>query len=680
MTRLAAAMVLILAAAAEAAETPRPADVTRASWAYRRDVAVAGDGELAAVEVPLDVARGSQIDLEDVRLVAEDGGEVPYVVERASADVTANVSSWPGELTDHRQQAKHHSTWVVDLRDERTFDRLQLDIPQSDFSKRLHLELSGDGRSWRDLAGDAGVFDREWNGRLRHDYVDLDRAARARWLRITADDRRSRPIEVTGVRVSATRRAATREWRQPFTASVVSSENRSTRYRLDVPAGTPLDAVVLEADDPAFSRQVTAYDVRTVNGRREEIPLGGKRLYRLRLPDEALAVADLRLPLQNPPAGDLVLVVEDGDSPPLRGLRGAAVGAATRLLFPVAAPRLALYYGNPVTRAPLYDIDALRTRLALAGTDRLAAASLGAEAANPAFARPAPLPMVATAGAVVEPGRWRWSRPLSLAGREDIFTLLLGPEDVAVARDDLADVRIVDEKDRQVPFVLARDAGEEKFELAIEPMSGPSDDPRRRRLRLRVAPTAGTTPERLPIVALEIGVADRFFSRPVRVSTPPGAGTREARVVASQVASRTRELDDAAVVPCRIPLDGGWHRELWLEIDEGDNTPLEIESVHAVVSVPRVAFKARPGAYRVLVGNDNARAPQYDLASLRQEVLAYSAVAAEAGPIVANPRFRRRGADYLKQAPPTLVLWGTLVAAVVGLLLLTVRILRSPVT
>jgi hypothetical protein len=82
----------------------------------------------------------------------------------------------------------------------------------------------------------------------------------------------------------------------------------------------------------------------------------------------------------------------------------------------------------------------------------------------------------------------------------------------------------------------------------------------------------------------------------------------------------------------------------------------------------------------MLVGNDSATRPQYDLATLRQEVLSYSATATEPGPLEANPRFRRRGADYLRQAPATVLLWGTLAAAVAALLFLTVRILRAPVS
>jgi hypothetical protein len=97
-----------------------------------------------------------------------------------------------------------------------------------------------------------------------------------------------------------------------------------------------------------------------------------------------------------------------------------------------------------------------------------------------------------------------------------------------------------------------------------------------------------------------------------------------------------------------------------------------------VVRVPRLTFKAAPGAYRILLGNRDATAPRYDLASLRQEVLSYSSVGVNAAPLEANAAYRRFAGDYFSDAPPTLLLWGTLLAAVAALVFITARVLRQP--
>jgi hypothetical protein len=96
------------------------------------------------------------------------------------------------------------------------------------------------------------------------------------------------------------------------------------------------------------------------------------------------------------------------------------------------------------------------------------------------------------------------------------------------------------------------------------------------------------------------------------------------------------------------------------------------------VPLPRLVFKADVGSYRLLLGNPEATAPRYDLLSLRQEVLAYSARPVEASPVEANPAFRRSAADYFRATPPTALLWGALVVAVAALLFVTARVLRPP--
>jgi hypothetical protein len=59
-------------------------------------------------------------------------------------------------------------------------------------------------------------------------------------------------------------------------------------------------------------------------------------------------------------------------------------------------------------------------------------------------------------------------------------------------------------------------------------------------------------------------------------------------------------------------------------------------------------------------------------------VLAYSAVSLPAAALEVNSGHRRSPSDLLRQAPPTLLLWGTLLLGVLALLGLTARILGKP--
>src|SRR5262249_24002183 len=157
---------LILGVAVASVAAPRS---PHTDWPYAREVTVNGSvGGFAELAVPLEVARHSQPELRDLRLVGEDGAFVPFLIERAVPRAATDVATFKGQLTDQRQERRESSVWVVDLGAVRTFDRIELEIPQSDFAKALRVEASDDEKRWSLLRADAGVFERNWEGRLRH--------------------------------------------------------------------------------------------------------------------------------------------------------------------------------------------------------------------------------------------------------------------------------------------------------------------------------------------------------------------------------------------------------------------------------------------------------------------------------------------------------------------------------
>jgi hypothetical protein len=280
----------------------------------------------------------------------------------------------------------------------------------------------------------------------------------------------------------------------------------------------------------------------------------------------------------------------------------------------------------------------------------------------------------------VEIHRWRTVRKLALGGREDLHALTLDARDLADLRADLGDIRLVDQEGRQVPYILESGAAVARVPLTVEPGSRPMREGRsvsRHRLILR-GMKPGRTPA-LPLAALELDVQEPFFDRPARLLAEAPGGRGERALFAGQLVRPVAwQAQGRLPPPLVVPLDESRRSGLVLEVDEGDNAPLTLTAAHAVVRVPRLTFEAGPGAYLLLLGNRDATTPRYDLASLRREALAYSALAATASPAEANPAFRRLAGDYFGNAPPTLLLWGTLLAAVGTLLMLTARVIRQP--
>jgi hypothetical protein len=290
-----------------------------------------------------------------------------------------------------------------------------------------------------------------------------------------------------------------------------------------------------------------------------------------------------------------------------------------------------------------------------------------------------PLAFVAAQGAALDVSRWKSVRHVTLRDGEDLYTVTLAAGDVALLRPDLADVRLADESGHQVPYILEADTASERVTLAVERLSNTADRQEQRthlsRYALRTPTAADRDSAFLPLRALSLTFTDSFFQRYARLTTRPRPGARSGRSQAVFAGELARGPGEEG--PIEVALDGRRVEGLTLEIDEGDNTPLTLSAAQGVLSVPRLVFKARPGSYRLLLGNPQADAPRYDLAALRREVLCYSARMAAAGPLEVNPAYRRSMSEYFRAAPPTLLLWGVLIVAVAALLWLTLRILHA---
>ncbi|MFA6560459.1 MAG: DUF3999 family protein [Verrucomicrobiia bacterium] len=650
-------------------------DEARSGWKFRRSVTVAGQpASFAALPLPPEVAAVARPDLRDLRLIGTDGHEVPFVVDQKTDRKAAR--HWDGDLADVRSDKKLRTVWTVDFREPRQFDTVELRIDATDFAKRFRVEASSDATGWRELVADAGIFDRQWNFRVHHTVIQLPTPQTARYLRLTADDQRSAPILIRGVTARIARDVAGERWSRRAGIESQSDEGTARRYRLDLPPSLPVEKVEIESDDVAFSRRVTLIEEREVSGRRTRVMLGKGEVYRLKLEDDGLSGEALSFYASPPRGGRLMLEVQNGDSPPLRNLRVMVSGVASRVLFPVVGVGpWTLYYGNTATRAAVYDLEMLKARLGL--NPQFITAELGTETPNPRYRPVPPMQFVAAHGAVIETRQWKMVRGLTLPKREDIYTVTLAANDLAVLRPDLGDLRIVGSFGRQIPFILESNAAEAEVTLRVEPDTRPAKRGQRgvvSRYRLTVEGADGKAMT-LPLHQLRLNVAETFFSRPVTLTAPSREPRHGDRVLSSRELSRQAGQRG----PVQLNLDGGRYDTLFLQIEEGDNAPLTLEKVRAIVSVPRVVFKLKSeeDGYRLLLANERAQSPRYDIQSLRREVLAYSAVPASLAPLEPNPAHRRSAADYFQSAPPTLALWGVLLVAVVGLLALTVRLLKK---
>jgi hypothetical protein len=682
------AVAFITAGMVLTAQAPADPDAARAAWHYRRPVAlpdgVAADGRFMAVAIPPEVAERSQPGLADLRLVAADGREVPYVLD---VDVPRTAERRrSGHLVESK--AAHGAkvgvqAWVVDFETATAFDHLELDIEATDFSKRLEIETSLDGTQWTRVPGEAWVFDRPWRGRRIHD-TTLEQPAplTARYLRLTMVDWRSEAIAIRGATAVLTTHLGGRRWTRDATlVRLDTPPGQPSRYRVDAPAGAPVERIAIASDDVAFWRDVRVFE----SGPRGAVELvsGRETIYRVRLDDADLDAERLDVDLVRPIAAPLIVEIDDGDSPPLARPRVTLSGMERRALLPVVAAPLTLYYGNAATRRPVYDIEALRTRLSL--IERYPQATLGPESANPRFTALAPMAFLASRGAVADTSKWAVARALRVSGGDDVYTLTLSPTDLIYLRSDLGDIRLVDGERRQVPYVLEPRAAAARVALTVQPGSPRNGAAKTSAWQLTVPsdiPDAASR-DALPLAGLEVFFADGFYTRPAVLLTPDRRAPHGQRVLQQATLRESRRITTGTPDPQVFDLAELRTATLGLEVSDGDNAPLSLKRADAVVWVPRLTFKAAAGEYRLLFGNAEATPPTYDLADLRQDVLAYSAIPIEPSalqPPAANADYARGARDVLSSLERGPLLWAALVFSIVALLWLTRVILKSPPT
>lgn len=718
---------------------PLKSDAQHSGWRLRRTATLAAGAAaqhgFAALPLWPELKSAAAADWRDLRLSAAEpgeaeGGDLPYIIHRQAALAEEDV--YEGKLVDTRHEPKQKSSWVVSLDEARSFERITLKIDERGFKKRLTIESAdSQGGPFRVLQSDVGVFDQPWSSApdliIHHTEVAIAGGATARYLRITADDRKSAPIELSGLTVHRRRAAPGTFWQREVAlirdegsskqpAAAHHGTHRPSRYRLDVPSGFPLEEAELVSSTQTFARRV-----ELVEEGGQRVALGSGLVYRLsgqpsghaaKHGSEAEPHAEqlgeqtaIRLS-EKPGAGALYLEVHDGDSPPLAELRLRARGTSERLVFPVgpagaagppgsSRPRtFTLYYGNDKTRPPAYDLEALKEQLSQ--LRKLPVAALGPEEQNASYRPVPPLSFVAGIGAPLDVRSFRASRLLNIPGAEDIYAVVLPPEDLGYVRQDAGDLRITDGQGRQVPYVLDKDAAERSVPLEFRAEAAP--DQSTHRSRYRISYTKGE--HALPLRALDLQFSDTYYVRAVRVLALPSSPETDAPPARRHLLRPRREgqrpteqplysgelahneAADGAVAVHRLvlPRHAGEHRELILEIDNGDNAELNLRQVSGVVVAPRLCFKLKPDAapYRLYFGAPELPAPSYDIERLRELVLNYSALPVELSAMEPNAAFRSSSSEYLHGAPPGLILWGGLLATLAILLFLTLRLLKQP--
>jgi hypothetical protein len=641
---------------------------------------------LQALSVPVALVEACRPGLSDLRMWV-DGHEVPYLVDSTGADDwqlaekidlkpshirvdRSNLSCSPspaiGDAPTHcvEMEVKTTPRWeggelVFELAGARFIERVDLTLETPEHAP-LHVR-------------DQTIY-RLQDGPGEQLRVPLPTVAHAGKLTILLQGEGPQPTPKLRLERGQTVRGS-ENLETPLAITSRWHDRAGTHLIIDRPLGILPTALRLGTRTGVFDRMVRIYDGNGGDGRRL---VGEGRALRVSLPagGARVTIDQVDVPLGVPRSKKLELVIDDGDSPALAELTVRAILRRPILVFDRdATGDVQLLFGGGRVDAPRYDLQSLlpdsggsegvRAEIAarLRARQGLKHPTLGAIEANPEFDPTPVLSGVAHPGAPVDATHFAHARTLHVVASADgLSRYVLTPADLAAARPDLGDLRLVDESGKQWPYVIDREVDPVFADIAVR-RGGSKDGSTRYDLDLPASP--------LPLQELLLDVQEGFFSRSVVVLTRDEAG----RETAQPSQSLARAFGNKA--PISVSLAEPLVKGLSLSVSDGGDAPLTISAARGRMPTAALYVAARPGTYHLLSGDPDEEPASYELRSLSGYLAQLEAADVTADKLVDNPNFSASSRLRSGNARERVLVWAVLGLAVLVLGGLTLRMARG---
>ena len=626
-------------------------------WRLRQDLPVRDAGPVKFA-LPLRTLDAARPDLADLRLVDPAGTETAFALEQSRPAQPAVRA--PRSLSSTVEDAA--MVFVLETGTGDAITRLQIDAGQQRFFTRALVEASEDGITWRVIGRNLPVYDR--GGPVRALDLAIPPGVYP-FLRLSLDRLGGAHLGLRGI--SLMTQATHPELVEVVPVRMAAREDAAgeTRLTLALPdANLYLASLEVSIPERVFDRPVRLARRVYENEAIREVTVAQGTLSRSN-PLAGPETASNSLPIEvTVPGRELILIIDNGDSPPLAVTAVSARRRPSFLLFDAAAPgRYTLYCGNARTAAPRYDVGALVATLQGVTPTPLTPGPLQP---NLDFRPGEPLPEIQVLGAALDVAPWSF-RKLVRTPAAGVQQLELDPDVLARARRDWGDLRLVSDG-HQVPFVVEHTSLTRALAAAVTAEPDPKQ-PRLSRWRVAV-PQA-----HLPLARLTATVATPLFQRHVWLyeELEDERGYRSRRTLGQASWSRVPGASPAALI---VSLNEAPETDtLWLETDNGDNPPIALGAVRVHYPVTRLLFKADNQAPIFLYyGNGEAAAPSYDLSLVAAQLLAADQVTCTLG-AEEGMKGRTFAQTMALAGRGGVLFWGMLGLAVIVLLAVIARLL-----
>lgn len=354
------------------------------NWRYSRAIVpgATDQARMVSVVVPPDVYARAKAGLTDLRVIDDQGREVPYVLFARLGSTRRETRAT--RLLETSFTRGRFTQVVLDLGEKPPFhNAVTVVTPEQDFITWVEVAVSDDAQQWRIVRDRAAIFRfrtqmREGNQTLP--YSDTN----ARYIRLRfLDDKKQFPVSQAQAAYDITEEAERAA--MPVVLVPAQAAPRRNAWRADLgTANLPIAEVRFEVDQAEFNRSVRIQ--ASADGESWTVE-AAKEIYRFRQGDklqEALRVSFGEVQGQR---YWRVEVLNEND-PPLAGARPALYTTPRHIVSRQEPGRsYRLLYGHSEAKAPHYELERLADRN---GIENAVARTLGSEEVNTAFADPRP--------------------------------------------------------------------------------------------------------------------------------------------------------------------------------------------------------------------------------------------------------------------------------------------------
>jgi Protein of unknown function (DUF3999) len=648
--RLLCVVALLFGAPAAAANLP-------SDWQRVQSFEVSTAG-LVKISVPVETLDAARPALEDLRLYDEAGNEVPYLIDRFAQVAKA------AQAVKAFQVSLSASTTVITIETglAQPLDGVTLESPAKDFIKAVQVESSEDGDHWQPLAKGQPIF-RQPDG-ASHLQIPLPPTS-SKWLRLTVDDGRSPPVPFTGALVHpAMGEPAPGEL---ISATITERDESPGETRLELSLGAAnlsVASIQLETTEPLFMRQVSVAFPEVLEDSIREETIGHGTVYRVAVEGQPPS-ENLSVPLDSLVSSrELFLLIKNGNSPPLPISAVRVERRPVYLAFLARQPgTYHLLTGNAHCDAPRYDLAALGMNLKDVAVSPV---KISPPSDNPDFRAADVLPGLEVTGAALDVSEWKFRKPMKISKAGGAQQIEPDLEVLAHARPDFEDLRVLD-GGNQVPYIIQRTSISRALTPSVTSTKD-AKDPTLSRWIIKLPQTG------LPIARLTCVSRTPLFERSLSLyeELTDERGDKYRHVLGGATWTQTPERQSKEFT---LTLDGPLQSDtLFLETDNGDNPPIELEKFTAFYPVTRILFKAKPDDQLFLYyGNPRVSSPSYDLSLVAGQLLATEKNVAS---LFAEEQLRNSSWYGDQMAGQGGVLfWGILALVVVVLLFIISRLL-----